>query len=413
MKPRPADCRNWLTAALPVCLAGLLMTWPTLAVAASFDCAKAATPTERTICAVEKLSILDEKMAKRFSEAKRNDPDNTLLADQQVWLRERNGCGSDEECLQASYWLRIATLAPYLKSVEYHPVAQLTREQDKLPYLQEVLNTGQFHDSFERPDSPICIARFEDLKRGENLVFVEPQVRADRYFSPALAPYRARRSQFHFNEQHHCEGKFFRNRPSYAPPFEALSSAEQRSRVRRGCQVYFGTSHFRVYHLPDALGGEDRILFYQERLNGPMQYYHTDDGEARNGYADGGYGSFDLNARTSGMVFGSATEDAVAAFHEPERLKMNISAIYQWRYDYYYLKLKEITGKRQKGQPIDYSLDVQKIMATKPIDGCSWTTVTLSIEALRRLGPDTLRRINPELLHRLSSDPSPAPEASP
>ena len=57
---------------VPVPLAALagFLAWASTAHAASFDCAKAAQPAERLICADSALSALDEAMAAEYSRAR-------------------------------------------------------------------------------------------------------------------------------------------------------------------------------------------------------------------------------------------------------------------------------------------------------------------------------------------------------
>ncbi|WP_395347682.1 lysozyme inhibitor LprI family protein [Variovorax sp. UC122_21] len=56
----PASIRNLISRALALGLAALACV---PAHAASFDCAKASNPTEKTICATPALSLQDESMA--------------------------------------------------------------------------------------------------------------------------------------------------------------------------------------------------------------------------------------------------------------------------------------------------------------------------------------------------------------
>ncbi|MDV6331515.1 hypothetical protein [Asticcacaulis sp. 201] len=74
--------------------------------AASFDCAKARTPDEKTICRTQALSDADVKMATLFKV-------NTHLVmmgsrgemqdRQRAWLADRAKCASNIKCLTAAY----------------------------------------------------------------------------------------------------------------------------------------------------------------------------------------------------------------------------------------------------------------------------------------------------------------------
>ncbi|MBX3653760.1 MAG: hypothetical protein KF686_06210 [Ramlibacter sp.] len=74
----------------------LLASPPTAALAASFDCSKAAAPVEKLICGSATLNALDEESAKlygRLMESSSGAERETYRAQQRDWLRnERNRC---------------------------------------------------------------------------------------------------------------------------------------------------------------------------------------------------------------------------------------------------------------------------------------------------------------------------------
>ena len=84
-------------------LALLILLVPCAAGAASFDCAKAATRTEKAICADAELSALDEHLGRFYFAARDRLAENAscIVADQQQWLRaQRNPC-ADAACAAA------------------------------------------------------------------------------------------------------------------------------------------------------------------------------------------------------------------------------------------------------------------------------------------------------------------------
>lgn len=96
-----------------------LIVPPMGAEAASFACAKAATPTETAICADPALSALDERLAAAYREAVKAFDDTpsgnsksgaAVKADQRAWLGDRNACAADAACLRAAYERRLAVL---------------------------------------------------------------------------------------------------------------------------------------------------------------------------------------------------------------------------------------------------------------------------------------------------------------
>jgi uncharacterized protein YecT (DUF1311 family) len=108
-------------------LVAALLTAHTAA-AASFDCKGAANATERTICADAKLSALDERTFKAYTDAVatlgigdapdfRNPVADLLLRGHEQWSGARDRCGSDANCLLTQYLRRIAVLT-------YHPDPQ-------------------------------------------------------------------------------------------------------------------------------------------------------------------------------------------------------------------------------------------------------------------------------------------------
>jgi uncharacterized protein len=86
----------------------------TAASAASFDCARAAKPDEKAICATPSLSNLDVEMATlygvRMEIPMMMGAKGAAQDDQVAFLQQRAACGSDVPCLTSAYTGRIATL---------------------------------------------------------------------------------------------------------------------------------------------------------------------------------------------------------------------------------------------------------------------------------------------------------------
>lgn len=82
----------------------LVFFWNFSAQAASFDCQKAATPTERAICADSALSGQDQTIAEHYQQLVTLLPEaekNALRNEQRSWLKQRNTCASDSASLNA------------------------------------------------------------------------------------------------------------------------------------------------------------------------------------------------------------------------------------------------------------------------------------------------------------------------
>lgn len=82
--------------------------------AASFDCGKAATPTEMLICARPDLSSLDEELQRRYQVALRTVKPAvapSLKREQANWLRYVRDICLDVDCLHGAYEARIDLLS--------------------------------------------------------------------------------------------------------------------------------------------------------------------------------------------------------------------------------------------------------------------------------------------------------------
>lgn len=85
------------------------------AVQAGFDCAKANTQIETTICADKTLAMLDREATRVLTLAREDASVSqpNILKDQDIWIKQRNECLSStdkERCLVESYVRRISTL---------------------------------------------------------------------------------------------------------------------------------------------------------------------------------------------------------------------------------------------------------------------------------------------------------------
>ncbi|HTM80444.1 hypothetical protein [Asticcacaulis sp.] len=97
---------------IPV-LAVLAVIGASNAHAASFDCAKATTADEKTICRNRSLSDSDVKMATMFSMNTRlvmMGSRGNMQDRQREWVAERNTCKGRFKCLTAVYAKRISEL---------------------------------------------------------------------------------------------------------------------------------------------------------------------------------------------------------------------------------------------------------------------------------------------------------------
>lgn len=78
----------------------------------SFACSKASTATEKALCSDQNLWVRDRAMSAIFFYIRGIDNATmrkTMLADQRVWLKKRNACGDDTNCLDIVYGDRLRT----------------------------------------------------------------------------------------------------------------------------------------------------------------------------------------------------------------------------------------------------------------------------------------------------------------
>lgn len=81
--------------------------------AASFDCARAATPDEHAVCSDLQLSELDDVVARAFAQAKLASPGDqggSVVAVAQAFLKDRRVCQADRSCIFGAY---VAVLTTY------------------------------------------------------------------------------------------------------------------------------------------------------------------------------------------------------------------------------------------------------------------------------------------------------------
>jgi hypothetical protein len=116
-----------------LCLLALLLAAQPAA-AASFDCARAATPTEHAICADPRLSALDDRAiggytaaveAMGISDDERDPAGALLLKGHEEWAAARNRCGAARACLLQQYQRRLAVLDLKPDSQQRSPVDRL------------------------------------------------------------------------------------------------------------------------------------------------------------------------------------------------------------------------------------------------------------------------------------------------
>ncbi|MBK6854161.1 MAG: DUF1311 domain-containing protein [Burkholderiales bacterium] len=110
-----------------LCLVAVWFAASTPAYAASFDCTKARSATERMICTDQKLSSLDEDLARHYARALERVEDTAELKRmQRNWLATQRRECLDANCLVSAYQNRITELQSDVRDTENVPPAAST-----------------------------------------------------------------------------------------------------------------------------------------------------------------------------------------------------------------------------------------------------------------------------------------------
>ena len=134
-------------------LVGLLFS-PLYSYGASFDCSKASTSVEKTICADPQLSDLDELLMASYKKALSNTSGAApLKMEQKDWLKSVRDMCQDKECLKKAYTSRLATLndsvasssKPFAISGEYERYYHGKPDYHSSSITLRELGNGQVH----------------------------------------------------------------------------------------------------------------------------------------------------------------------------------------------------------------------------------------------------------------------------
>ena len=91
------------------------------AYAVPIDCSRAATRNERAICADPFLLQTDARLDTLYDISVRMSTPEAradLLTSQRAWVKEREACGTDKNCMRAAYARRASVFEAILKRVE-------------------------------------------------------------------------------------------------------------------------------------------------------------------------------------------------------------------------------------------------------------------------------------------------------
>jgi uncharacterized protein len=113
---------QWKRVMFCLCALIAILVIPTVLRAASFDCSKASTKTERAICSDPTLSKLDEDMAAVYDLLLTTNVSDSVKKEQRKWLKDTlDPCRGDKECIQKTYENRIHQLKQSANSFKDRP----------------------------------------------------------------------------------------------------------------------------------------------------------------------------------------------------------------------------------------------------------------------------------------------------
>lgn len=128
VKNRPCRLQRVVSRVLLVLLPACTAWFAPISHSQSFDCDKAATTVEKTICSDSELSRLDEALEQAYSATLRQHEVGRIRATQLRWLAQRNACRA-QPCIRSAYLARLEALEMALPT----PAARETGPSDWKP----------------------------------------------------------------------------------------------------------------------------------------------------------------------------------------------------------------------------------------------------------------------------------------
>jgi uncharacterized protein YecT (DUF1311 family) len=125
---------------------GLLLLPSTAVHSASFDCNKASNYAEGEICAYEKISNLDDKLATLYNKVKKTE--GNWREGQLAWLKERNQCKTTQ-CVSLAYQSRVLFFESVVanETKQHFELIEATADAEYCAGLLEFTNTKYANSS--------------------------------------------------------------------------------------------------------------------------------------------------------------------------------------------------------------------------------------------------------------------------
>lgn len=136
---------------------------PTASIRPSFDCGRASTPAERTICRVPRLAELDQELSDAYAHARATTQDPTLQSEQRTWRGVRDACGGGPVCLEERMRTRLAELR---RPVPVEATRPGTPAEAPGTFASAVANAPGFGDRLATPPAglqPVILRRLDGV----------------------------------------------------------------------------------------------------------------------------------------------------------------------------------------------------------------------------------------------------------
>jgi len=143
--------------------------------AASFDCVKAKSLVEKTICADPRLSALDDQVNAAYVVAKTTGDTSVIIKQQRAWLKERNIC-TTPACVEQMYTQRLKELEIQSKVSPF--VRHIVHPQD-IPALDKISSVTEILQSAPSITLPYPDIWGVELPVGANIFGVYPAATGD------------------------------------------------------------------------------------------------------------------------------------------------------------------------------------------------------------------------------------------
>ena len=169
-----------------------------------------------------------------------------------------------ETCFKHAYWSRQAELETF-----FAPHSPLYKhESEKAEAIKQILETQPFQESDSQSKSPrreACRQIFEDLKKMENIRFVDPIVQTQSYFDPALDSWKQQcKSEEPVHFGYGCDGHT-------ASVYEEDDIQAWKKELSSVCGAGYGLPPFKLFELPSVDSSERKYyVFYSDDYYGPM-----------------------------------------------------------------------------------------------------------------------------------------------